>query len=169
MMGSVRAGIYIPATNIFVVCCMMYMYGGFMLKEKYTEYKKTYKKYILLIKSGNFYLALNDDAIVLSNIFKFKILESSNFIKCGFPLISLCKIEKRLEELEVNYLIIDNDIINKEKYKNNNYDKYLVKSNYDILLNRINKINSILKNNLNNKKISNTLNKIEDIVCKISY
>ena len=140
-----------------------------MLKEKYTEYKKTYKKYILLIKSGNFYLALNDDAIVLSNIFKFKILESSNIIKCGFPLISLCKIEKRLEELEVNYLIIDNDIINKEKYKNNNYDKYLVKSNYDILLNRINKINSILKNNLNNKKISNTLNKIEDIVCKISY
>ena len=74
-----------------------------------------------------------------------------------------------MEELEVNYLIIDNDIINKEKYKNNNYDKYLVKSNYDILLNRINKINSILKNNLNNKKISNTLNKIEDIVCKISY
>lgn len=109
-----------------------------MLKEKYTDYKKTYKKYVLLIK-------------------------------CGFPLISLCKIEKRLEELEVNYLIIDNDIINKEKYKNNNYDKYLVKSNYDILLNRINKINSILKNNLNNKKISNTLNKIEDIVCKISY
>ena len=54
-----------------------------MLKEKYTEYKKTYKKYILLIKSGNFYLALNDDAIVLSNIFKFKILESSNFINCG--------------------------------------------------------------------------------------
>lgn len=140
-----------------------------MLKEKYTEYKKTYKKYVLLIKCGNFYLCLNDDAIVLSNIFKFKILESSNFIKCGFPLISLCKIEKKLEELEINYVIINSDIVHKEKYNNNKYNRYLVKNNYDIFLNRINKINSILKNNLSSKEIVDTLNKIEDIVCKINY
>lgn len=142
---------------------------GFILKEKYTECKKTYKKYVLLIKCGNFYLGLNDDAIVLSNIFKFKILESSNFIKCGFPLISLCKIEKKLEELEINYVIINSDIVHKEKYNNNKYNRYLVKNNYDIFLNRINKINSILKNNLSSKEIVDTLNKIEDIVCKINY
>lgn len=140
-----------------------------MLKEKYTEYKKTYKKYILLIKCGNFYLALNDDAIVLSSIFDFRIIESRNFIKCGFPLSSINKIEKKLDELEVNYLIITNDIVTKEKYNNNNYNKYLVKNNYDILLNRINKINSILKNNLNSNNMIGALSKIEDIICKINY
>ena len=140
-----------------------------MLKERYTEYKKTYKKYILLIKCGNFYLGLNDDAIVLSSIFGFKIIESSNFIKCGFPLSSINKIEKKLNEIEVNYMIITNHIVTKEKYNNNNYNKYLVKNNYDILLNRINKINSILKNNLSNNKIVDILSKIEDIVCKINY
>lgn len=140
-----------------------------MLKEKYTEYKKTYKKYILLIKCGNFYLALNDDAIVLFSIFDFRIIESRNFIKCGFPLSSINKIEKKLDELEVNYLIITNDIVTKEKYNNNNYNKYLVKNNYDILLNRINKINSILKNNLNSNNMIGALSKIEDIICKINY
>lgn len=140
-----------------------------MLKEKYTEYKKTYKKYILLIKCRNFYLGLNDDAIVLSSIFDFRIIESRNFIKCGFPLSSINKIEKKLDELEVNYLIITNDIVTKEKYNNNNYNKYLVKNNYDILLNRINKINSILKNNLSSNNMIGALIKIEDIICKINY
>ena len=140
-----------------------------MLKEKYTKYKNTYNKYILLIRCGNFYISLNEDAIVINNIFKYKIIESTNFIKCGFPLSSLSKIEKRLEELKINYLVIDNDIIEKEKYNKNNYNKYLTNNNYDILLNRINKIILILKNNLNNRNINFILDNIEDILCKINY
>lgn len=140
-----------------------------MLKEKYTKYKNTYNKYILLIRCGNFYISLNEDAIVINNIFKYKIIESTNFIKCGFPLSSLSKIEKRLEELKINYLVIDNDIIEKEKYNKNNYNKYLTNNNYDILLNRINKIILILKNNLNNRNINFILDDIEDILCKINY
>ena len=115
-----------------------------MLKERYTEYKRTYEKYILLIKSGNFYLGLNDDAVVLSSIFGFKILESKSFIKCGFPLSSLNKVINRLDRLEVNYIIIANGVVDKGKYKKNSYDKYLVRSNYDGLLDRINRINSFL-------------------------
>ena len=71
-----------------------------MLSEKYTKYKKTYNKYILLIKCGNFYISLNEDAIVINNIFKYKIIESTNFIKCGFPLSSLSKIEKKIRKIK---------------------------------------------------------------------
>lgn len=140
-----------------------------MLKEKYIDYKKTYKNYLLLIKCGNFYVCLNEDAIVFNNIFKYKVIESSNFIKCGFPLISLSKIEKKLEELEVNYVVINSDIVEKEKFDDNKYKKYLSSNNYDILLNRINKINCILKDNLNNNNIISILNDIESIICKINY
>lgn len=138
-----------------------------MLKERYTEYKRTYEKYILLIKSGNFYLGLNDDAIVLSGIFGFKILESKSFIKCGFPLSSLNKVINRLDRLEVNYIIIANGVVDKGKYKKNGYDKYLVRSNYDGLLDRINRINSILRENLSSTKLDDVLGKIEDVICKI--
>lgn len=140
-----------------------------MLKEKYIDYKSTYKNYLLLIKCGNFYVCLNEDAIVFNNIFKYKVIENSNFIKCGFPLSSLSKIEKKLEEFEVNYVVINSDIVEKEKFDDNKYKNYLSSNNYDILLNRINKINCILKDNLNNNNIISILDDIESIVCKINY
>jgi DNA mismatch repair ATPase MutS len=106
-----------------------------MLKEKYYKYKDIYDKYLVIIKIGNFYICLNEDAIILSNIFRFKIIESKNFVKYGFPLTSINKVINRLNNIQVNYLIIDNDIIEKEKYTTNNYK----------LLYRINKIYNILK------------------------
>ena len=81
----------------------------------------------------------------------------------------MSKVEKKLEDLEINYLIIDKDIIEKQKYEVNKYTKYLNFNNYDILLNRINKINLILKDNLNNSEITNILNDIEGALCKINY
>ena len=41
--------------------------------------------------------------------------------------------------------------------------------NYEILGNRINKINDILKNNLNHPNIKEVIEKIENILCKINY
>lgn len=139
-----------------------------MIKEKYNKYKSIYRKYLIFIKVGNFYICLNDDAIVLNNIFKFKIIESKNFIKCGFPLSSLVKVINRLNNIKINYLIVDNDIIEKEKYTTNNYDKYNTSNNY-IVLNRIDRIYSILKINVNNSNINDIINNIENIICKISY
>jgi len=39
-----------------------------MIKDIFYNYKMKYLKYIILIKSGNFYLALADDAKILNNI-----------------------------------------------------------------------------------------------------
>lgn len=141
-----------------------------MLKEKYELYKLTYKEYLVLLKSGNFFIALNNDAIVMNNVFKYKIIRSKNFIKSGFPLGSLDKVIDRLKIENINYVLIDNELNSKEKFKNNNYSKFVTKiDNYEIILNRINMINNILKKNLANPNIKNILNEMEDILCKINY
>lgn len=140
-----------------------------MLIELYNKYKVDFEHYILFLKSGNFYICLNNDAIVMNNIFNYKIKESTNFIKVGFPITSEVKIKKYLEHLKVNYLFINKEIIEKKKFKTNNYSKYNKQQNYKIYLNRINQIEEILKSNLSNKKMPNILNEIESILCEIDY
>lgn len=141
-----------------------------MLKEVYEKSKSTYKDYVVLLKSGNFYISFNKDAIIMNNIFNYQIKQVKDYIKIGFPIISINKIVNELTLRKVNYVIIDIDIINKKKFSNNSYKKYLLeKENYEILLVRIKKINTILKNSLNNQNIKQVLDDIENVLCKISY
>lgn len=140
-----------------------------MLKELYNKYKFDYKDYILLIKGGNFYICLNNDAIVMNNIFNYKIKESTNFIKVGFPINSELKVKNYLDTIKVNYVVIDKEIIDKRKFQNNKYNEYNSKYNYRAYLNRIKRINDILKSNLNNNNISSILDEIEEVLCKIDY
>ena len=73
-----------------------------MLKEQYISLKKEYEHYLILLKSGNFYISLNNDAIIMNNIFEYKILDNNSYIKIGFPITSLNKIITKLDELEIN-------------------------------------------------------------------
>ena len=140
------------------------------MKEKYEMYKRQYNNYIILFKQGNFYLSMNDDALILNNLFNYKVNVISDFIKVGFPLKTIDKVIPLLEEKNVNFIIVDKEIVEKKKYSNNNYFNYLNKdSNYEFILNRINKIDQTLKDNLLNKNIENALNDIERIICKINY
>lgn len=146
------------------MCCNV---GESILKEKYLTYKLEYREYILLLKSGNFYISLNNDAIVINSILKYKIKEINDQIKTGFPLNSLNKVLLELDKKEVNYLIIDEDIVIKQKFKNNNYLNY--QNNIRQYLSRINNAVSILKNNLNNPKIEEIISELESTICKINY
>ena len=137
-----------------------------MLKELYNKYKFDYKDYILLIKSGNFYICLNNDAIVMNNIFNYKIKESTNFIKVGFPINSELKVRSYLDNIKVNYVIIDKEIVDKRKFQDNEYN---TKHNYKVYLNRIKRINDVLKANLSNNSISSILDELEEVLCKIDY
>ena len=84
-----------------------------------------------------------------------------------FHLHQLIKVINRLNNIQVNYLIIDNDIIEKEKYTTNNYDKYNTSNNYKLLY-RIDKIYNVLKLNIDNDNINNIINDIESIICLIN-
>lgn len=139
------------------------------MKNKYEFYKLEYKNYIILFKCGNFYISINDDALIMNNIFNHKIVDIGSFIKTGFPISSLYKIMTELENKQINYLIIDKEIINKNKFKNNNYSNYLTNNNYNFIFNRINRINKLLKDNLTNSNMDSILDKVERIICKINY
>jgi len=91
----------------------------------FRQLKLEYKEYIILFKSGNFYVSFDEDAIILNKIFNFKINELKNNIKVGFPINSLEKYIKNLGHLNINYLIISNkEIVSKISFDENNYNKY---------------------------------------------
>ena len=107
---------------------MSKLYDKF-LKLKSENSGKTY-----LFKSGIFYIALNEDAELLSNKFGFKITNlNETVIKCGFP-------NTRLDF----YLNL---------FKNNNIDFKLIDSDYG----KVEKISDYLSN----EKVKNV---IQDII-----
>ena len=140
------------------------------MKEKYEMYKRQYNNYVVLFKQGNFYLSMNDDALILNNIFNYKVNVVSDFIKVGFPLKSIDKVLPIFEEKNINFIIVDKEIVEKRKYPDNKYfDYFNSDSNYGFVLNRINKIDKTLKDNLLNSNIESVLNDIERIICMINY
>ena len=80
------------------------------------------KNIIYLFKSGIFYICLDEDARKMSDIFDFKITPlNEDVVKCGFPLKRLNYYTKLLEQMNITYEIIDNEIIqsNKQEYLQN--------------------------------------------------
>ena len=131
------------------------------LKDVYSTYKNKYQEYIILIKCGNFYEILGEDAEVANTIFNYKIKELSNIKKAGFPIIALNRVVSRLDSLKVNYLVIENgQISDKRRFNRNKYKQYLDKpSNID----RINLIyNKLLEKK--NTNIDQLLDRIESML-----
>lgn len=52
------------------------------LKDKYNDLSNLYSEYIVLIKSGNFYLTFGDSAKIMNYLFSYQIINE----KLGFPL-----------------------------------------------------------------------------------
>ena len=124
--------------------------------------KLDYKEYVILFKSGSFYVSFDEDSLILNKVFNYKILELKNNIKTGFPLNSLDTVINKLKELSINYIIIEDKNI-KEKYEveNNNFSKY-TSSVFEVISinNRIDKIVDKLKS-IDNDKVKEILNEIE--------
>lgn len=127
--------------------------------------KLEYKEYVILFKSGSFYISFDEDSLILNKVFNYKILELKNNIKAGFPLNSLDTVISKLEELNISYIIIEDKNI-KEKYQSetNNFSKY-TSSVFKIISinNRIDKIVDKLKS-IDNNKIKNILDEIEIMI-----
>ena len=87
--------------------------------------KLDYKEYVILFKSGSFYISFDEDSIILNKLFNYKIINLKNNIKIGFPLNSIDLVLRKLEKLRINYVIIDNkNIINQKEYEDNNFSKF---------------------------------------------
>lgn len=91
------------------------------LYNKYLELKNINSSKYYLFLSGIFYIFLDTDAKVISNITKLKLSKlNDNIYKCGFPKSCLSKYLVMFKKLNIDVEIIESidnkkDIINKIK------------------------------------------------------
>ena len=113
---------------------------------------------IIIRKSGGFYQVFDNDALIISYLFNYKII---NF-KCGFPLVAINKVINTLEEKKINFIIKDEEEVVKNFRNKNTYSKYLEKARVKDNIN--NRIKSILDkiNDLDVKKLNEVLSVIEE-------
>ena len=127
--------------------------------ETYYKYRMEYKDFLLFIKVGNFYEVFDKDSLILDKLFGYKIKRIKDSIKVGFPLIRLDYILKLIGN--INYVVIDNTVVEKKEFDNNKYKDY----NFDI--------NSIILNSIKIDRIYEELssrlldNNIENIITNI--
>ena len=83
------------------------------MSKLYVEYlnlKKENSNQLYLFKSGIFYIALEDDAKRLSEIFDFKLINlNESVLKCGFPQKRLEFYSNKLNSLNVSFQIVDSN------------------------------------------------------------
>ena len=78
------------------------------LYSKYSELKKKNSNTVYLFKSGIFYLALEEDATVLSSNLNLKITNLNETVtKCGFPVSRLSHYVSILNAKNIVFEIVD--------------------------------------------------------------
>lgn len=123
------------------------------LHSIYLSKKNENKNDILLFKSGIFYLALDDDAVFLSNTFGFKLTNLNNKIqKCGFPSNSLEKYLKIFKACNLSINIIDLE-------KNTNYTL----KEFEINNSALEILDLLKKVNIDNLSVSEAYEFIENL------
>lgn len=93
--------------------------------EKYEALKKGKEDSVIILKSGNFYVVLGEEAFLMNNIFNYQVREFGKTVKAGFPLSGKSKIISKLNQLQINYYFEDDE---EKKFKKNNYNNYLDKN-----------------------------------------
>lgn len=98
-----------------------YHLKGRYLYEVYKKLKNDNPDTIYLFRSGIFYIALDADALLLSNKINLKLTNlNQSIVKCGFPSASLDKYVTLFKSNNINFKIIENDtVFSAEEYNGN--------------------------------------------------
>ena len=119
--------------------------------------KEIHQNDIIFLKVGQFYHCYGKDAVIISYLFDYTIKKLDNIYDCGFPITSINKIEAKVEDLKINYLVV-NKADNYEVYEEQDFkseNKYIQTYNkahkYISRKNRITEIYNYLMENINNQ------------------
>ena len=137
------------------------------LRDVYLTNKEKYFDYVVLIESGIFIEVFGEEASIINSLLGYKITNSSNILKCGFPKKGLDKVLLILKSRHINYIVFNKEgnVLDKKKYKDNKYMDYI--NNKDSLIRREIRINNIynkLRNNIDSSDIDSTLSSIKELV-----
>lgn len=132
--------------------------------EKYYKEKIINRDYILLFKYGSFYEVFDNDAYILCNILKYKLVKIKDTFKCGFPVDKLSYVLDILCNMNISFIVIDNCVRNKRDFINNKYNDYMITDDIKYNISCINKIIKYLNDNFLNVDINRKLMDIEGII-----
>lgn len=110
-------------------------------------------------KSGTFYQVFDDDSYILYYLFNYSIKNN----KVGFPKSVLNKVINKLDDLKINYEVINENINNNfknlnkyNKYRELGFNKYNKDIHYSNLIDKI--------KNIDEEKLDKILETIEGIL-----
>ena len=109
------------------------------LLNTYNNLKKQLPETLFLFRSGVFYIALDDDAKLLSKELDLKLVNlNQTTVKCGFPVSSLDKYILMLKGLNIAFKIVDKDTISDASvYTENENVKSLLTSIKNVDINNL--------------------------------
>ena len=120
-----------------------------------------------MVKVGNFYRVYGKDAYIIAYLFKYKISEENDIMVSGFPTSSIKKVEARLENKKINYIVLDrtdNYAVNERTdFKNLNTYQKLSKT-YVSNVRRIENINEHLLSLASKEELKILLKDIEECI-----
>ena len=133
--------------------------------------KEVHSEDICMFKIGTFYHTYNRDCYIISYLFNYKIKElGANNKECGFPEVALNKVKSKLENLQINYLVIDRrndyDVDEKENFKDlNKYETIYKKANKKInRTKRIERLANFLTENINEEDFTKLIGRMEEVM-----
>ena len=139
------------------------------LLNTYKNLKEKDFETIYLFKNGAFYLALEDDAKLLSNEFELKLTNlNANAVKCGFPCSSFDKYYLKLKNIDKEFKIVDSNTISDSTiYLQNREIKNLINEIVSIDIENLSVGEAVL---FNKKKITNkNLNLLVSFIGMLIY
>ena len=117
---------YVVSFMFYVVCCK-YLEDKMASYNDYKEIKNKNIETLVFIKSGVFYETYDNDCKIMLDLFDYQIKNFKNFSRTGFPINNIEKVKEKLNEKQVNYIIVENNNINKITFEKNRYNFYINK------------------------------------------
>ena len=135
------------------------------------EVKNFHKEELIIIKLGDFYHCYGKDAYIISYLFGYKLAKTKEgYYMCGFPLKCIAKVENKLQNKKINYMILDRknnydvDVFENYKKLNNYMDLYEKAKKHINTQIAIDKIYKDLIKNMNNTEINKKIYQIQKIL-----
>ena len=133
--------------------------------------KEVHKEDLLCFKVGNFCQCYGKDTHIMQYLFNYNIKQTKdNVLNCGFPFQTLRKVEAKLEQNKINYIVLDTKneyaVMDSQDYKNlNKYQEIMSKATKFVRVKkRVSRIQNMLICQFDSEKIDEKIEEIEKIV-----